>query len=65
MKTAATFQTYDAAANFAQRLFARGLYQAVAGSKAHGYQVLVNEKDLGAANEELTAHQNTPEVKSL
>lgn len=63
MSTLTTFEVHGMADKLATHLRIRKVYATVAGDRRNGYQILVNEKDLGTANEAMTAWLSTPEVK--
>jgi hypothetical protein len=62
MKTAATFPTHDLALRGLAAMNLRQIYGTITGTRTRGYELLVNEKDLGTANELLTAWPIPPEV---
>jgi hypothetical protein len=63
MKSAATFPTHDRAKQAMNALNLRRVYSCISGCKSRGYDVLVNEQQLGTANEVLTALRLSPEVE--
>jgi hypothetical protein len=62
MKAASTFPTHDQALRGLWALQLRQIYGTIAGTKQRGYELLVNEKDLGTAHEALKAYKFSPEV---
>lgn len=63
MSTLTTFEVHGMADKLAAQLRNKKLYATVAGCRRSGYQILVNDKDLGPANQVMTAWLSTPEAK--
>jgi hypothetical protein len=62
MKNLATFEALEQASQLGAALRAQNLYSTVFGNRNDGYSVLVNDQDLGTANEVLTFWLGAPEV---